>query len=617
MPASRTVESPLTSYESSDPAKRYAFRINNLVTEHGRRSNPNGEMVFADHDIRGSSARLHIGFNPRSISAETSKQYEDLAVEVPTDSMHQTAAMLSQAYDFVAHSDEDTSRPASFLVSDKGEIAWSADTKNETTGLVLVRGDGSAAHLGATGETFGVIDDIGAKDILYMLPNSLIGAMKDTDQFDKDGLKQAFIDTDERNEMTRVRFNDALPKAPNTTEEFKAAHQTKAQRKQRQNATNAPKSQNPPAMYQADVAELTILNTTTSPSVPSKPKRAPKHALDTESTVTPSDRVPKHRLGLGEIETIHDDSHYTVTTQSGVEFTVTDKRRWRDVPAAMQAEPERHGKHVATNEDTADDESESSVAMSPKFERESRIGDVTYKIPPKPDHEPQSASLTNTYDPRVRASMQWSALHGDETLVNNQADQEPEQNRKREKRNPFTYLASRLSSAYYIHKNKREAAGKSREVFGLDANKQEKVAKIALGAVAVSLVGIAAWKLGWEMHNAEVSSAMQVPQPNGGVGLDAARQSGGLDPIQDRVIGQRTEILNSPVNIIPTGGGGEQFAVTNGVDKTLWYQNQDEFMQKFPNEGYRMTDGNVGFVRPGGLSTEAKQFWAQKFGKWQ
>lgn len=67
---------------------------------------------------------------------------------------------------------------------------------------------------------------------------------------------------------------------------------------------------------------------------------------------------------------------------------------------------------------------------------------------------------------------------------------------------------------------------------------------------------------------------------------------------------------------IPTATGGEALMDRLGVDPSVWYQNQDEFLQNFPQEGYRMADGNVGLSRPGQMSEEAMKFWAEKANLW-
>ena len=68
---------------------------------------------------------------------------------------------------------------------------------------------------------------------------------------------------------------------------------------------------------------------------------------------------------------------------------------------------------------------------------------------------------------------------------------------------------------------------------------------------------------------------------------------------------------------IPEGSGGEALMNRLNVNTDVWYQNQDEFLRKFPDEAYRMSDGNVGFSDPGRLSNDAIKFWSNKSGIWR
>lgn len=68
---------------------------------------------------------------------------------------------------------------------------------------------------------------------------------------------------------------------------------------------------------------------------------------------------------------------------------------------------------------------------------------------------------------------------------------------------------------------------------------------------------------------------------------------------------------------IPEGTGGEALMNRLNVNSDVWYQNQDEFLRKFPDEAYRMSDGNVGFSDPGRLSSDAIKFWSNKSGIWR
>jgi hypothetical protein len=181
-------------------------------------------------------------------------------------------------------------------------------------------------------------------------------------------------------------------------------------------------------------------------------------------------------------------------------------------------------------------------------------------------------------------------------------------------RHPLAYLASRLSVARFMAQNKREAQGLSRERF--DSSKTEKRLKIALGAVAVGLVAFTAYRLGSDAQASGDLSGLPVFNGESEVDREAARQAAIATEHARELAAQHAEILNSPVQIIPDGGGGEAYTLTNGVNAGKWYHNQDEFLRLFPNDAYRMGDGNVGFKHPGELSDGAKEYWARKFGKW-
>ncbi len=63
---------------------------------------------------------------------------------------------------------------------------------------------------------------------------------------------------------------------------------------------------------------------------------------------------------------------------------------------------------------------------------------------------------------------------------------------------------------------------------------------------------------------------------------------------------------------IPDGGGGERLMNELGVSVSEWYGMEDELLNKFPNDFYRMNDGHVGIARPGSLPTEVQQFIADR-----
>jgi hypothetical protein len=201
--------------ENTSTDNKNNFRLNKITVEHGRRSKSNGEMIPFNLGLNdGRDSELYVGINPHNVSPSVSKQYETFIAALPTAQPEQTAAMMYEAYDMINKTGESIPQPAAFLVGKDGEVAWSADANSDTTGLVLVRGDGTVERLGAGDEKYGVIDDVSAKDMLYMAPNTLISTMQATDQLDKDGLKEAYLDTEEKHAVMRVRFNEAVLDTP-------------------------------------------------------------------------------------------------------------------------------------------------------------------------------------------------------------------------------------------------------------------------------------------------------------------------------------------------------------------------------------------------------------------
>lgn len=65
---------------------------------------------------------------------------------------------------------------------------------------------------------------------------------------------------------------------------------------------------------------------------------------------------------------------------------------------------------------------------------------------------------------------------------------------------------------------------------------------------------------------------------------------------------------------IPRGSGGEALMNRLGVDPKQWYTFEDELLQKFPNDFYRMSDGHVGLMHPGEQSPSVIGFIADKVG---
>lgn len=102
-------------------------------------------------------------------------------------------------------------------------------------------------------------------------------------------------------------------------------------------------------------------------------------------------------------------------------------------------------------------------------------------------------------------------------------------------------------------------------------------------------------------HGSEVAGSAQ---------LDAGSSSDAIQRSHDAILN------NSDWNI-PKGSGGEAMMNRLGVDKSVWYENQNEFLKKFPGAAYRMSDGNIGLNLSGKPSDAVIKFWAQKADLWK
>lgn len=132
---------------------------------------------------------------------------------------------------------------------------------------------------------------------------------------------------------------------------------------------------------------------------------------------------------------------------------------------------------------------------------------------------------------------------------------------------------------------------------------------LAIGIVALAGASIAA------KYGAFDGLGSSNAQATGGGSGEAAKATEEVIP-KDRIADHiNAEQLNDFK--IPEGSGGEALMNRLGTDPGVWYANQDEFLKEFPNEAYRMPDGNVGFTDPGRLSNDAIKFWSKKSGIWQ
>lgn len=59
---------------------------------------------------------------------------------------------------------------------------------------------------------------------------------------------------------------------------------------------------------------------------------------------------------------------------------------------------------------------------------------------------------------------------------------------------------------------------------------------------------------------------------------------------------------------VETGSGGEQLFQQLGIDPQEWYQYEDQLLNRFPDEFYRMDGGHVGINNPGVLPAEVRDY---------
>lgn len=355
---------------------------------------------------------------------------------------------------------------------------------------------------------------------------------------------------------------------------------------------------------------------TVAPRVPAQPTRAPKHRAETAvlaPTMTPGEITDEER-------------QYEIDSQRG--FTVINKRKRSreellETPLdeleasispneltqnrAVDPSTARHRASEISPAGESHDDQESTVAgnepstsiidmyYAALAESEREAAAKTANIPAKPDRDPiiQNYHIPPKpdYDPTIHLPTANEKQSLKDTL-----------------RHPFAYLSGQLDAARTTLRNKRAERGIDDE----HSAKRNKIIKRTLGVVGVALVGAALWKLGYDTGVTDGIGSVNVPagvDTGGAAREEAARQAA--------IAAQHEAILNSPVHNIPLGGGGEAYAVANGADASIWYQNQAEFLQLFPNEAHLMSDGNVGFDRPGELSDQAKEYWAKKFGLWR
>jgi hypothetical protein len=135
--------------------------------------------------------------------------------------------------------------------------------------------------------------------------------------------------------------------------------------------------------------------------------------------------------------------------------------------------------------------------------------------------------------------------------------------------------------------------------------KKHRRAAIALGALAVA--GTIAAKYFLRNQGHDISGPSN--GISGGVNLDTL-------PTPDSGHGAWDTGEASSGWSFSDGSGGEALLRNNGIDPSLWYQHQDEFLKQFPDLAYRMSDGNVGLLdqnnnTSSNVSKAAQAFWEQ------
>ena len=153
-----------------------------------------------------------------------------------------------------------------------------------------------------------------------------------------------------------------------------------------------------------------------------------------------------------------------------------------------------------------------------------------------------------------------------------------------------------------------------------DQEKRRRFSKKAIGAFAAGVAGVGlavyAYRNGLPglsgNHLGDIPSNDILPQQ--GSGASSSQTAAEIAGAHPGITGSQ-EIIDPSTFNIPKGSGGEALLGRMGVPKDVWYENQDKFLKLFPKEGYRMSDGNVGFTKPGQLSKSAAEFWLKASGK--
>jgi len=160
-------------------------------------------------------------------------------------------------------------------------------------------------------------------------------------------------------------------------------------------------------------------------------------------------------------------------------------------------------------------------------------------------------------------------------------------------------------------KNLKKAMKRAGEIFKFKGRERgSKGTKMALGAIAgIGLIvgGAFIAKAVTNNNSPEKVTAGTSATPNPSPSESQAKPTETAEKTDPTA-----EILKSDAWNIPKGSGGEALIQRLGVDKGVWYANEEEFVKEFPGEAFRMNDRHIGLANPGALSPNAIQFWANK-----
>jgi hypothetical protein len=94
--------------------------------------------------------------------------------------------------------------------------------------------------------------------------------------------------------------------------------------------------------------------------------------------------------------------------------------------------------------------------------------------------------------------------------------------------------------------------------------------------------------------------------------LEAAEAPTEFEQLEGHLTAEQVQAFD-----IPKGSGGEALMNRLHISPREWYGFQDQLLKEFPNDFYRMADGNVGLAYPGELNPKAVAFIAKEVGIWR